>query len=234
MLVGVICDITIMMTLLREGRGYCKVSGEENSKWLVCKGVAWSSLNIRLEGLAYSIVGILMSPNGIIALWGQYRNLEKRNAIVSSTVNQLVSANKISMVCPMRAEAVIRQQQTEITNLKAQSMAMALYKWTTQNLRTIVTRILKVWLRKFLKDEMCTPHSEQIWINSSCHMYRANVCHNWMLIARPSRRYDHTGIFDDARAPQGTTGYLICKHVPSVIEEMRQFAWSDFDECSPT
>ena len=149
-------------------------------------------------------------------------------ASIKSSVNQLVSANKTLTGRLMRAEAVIHRQQAEITDLKARSMRdNVIIKTNDVKYKEYREENTESTIRKFFKDEMRIPHSEQICINSSHRMGQASAYYNRMLIARLPRRDDHTAIFDNAKALQGT-GYSICKQMPAEIEERRQFAWSDF------
>ena len=148
-------------------------------------------------------------------------------ASIKSSVNQLVSANKTLTGRLMRAEAVIHRQQAEITDLKARSRRdNVIIKTNDVKYKEYREGNTESTIRKFFKDEMRIPHSEQICINSSHRMGQASAYYNRMLIARLPRRDDHTAIFDNAKALQGT-GYSICKQMPAEIEERRQFAWSD-------
>ena len=169
-------------------------------------------------------------PNRVAVMEDLVDNNGSDISMLKNTVELLVASDKTLSGRLLRAEAVFTRQQQEITDLKCRSMRDNLIiKTSGEKYKELKNENTDTTVRKFLREELRIPDTEGIQINSSHRMGQATAAYNRMLIARLPKRRDHTKVFDNVKALQGTT-FSISKQVPAEIDERRQFAWAEYKE----
>ena len=164
----------------------------------------------------------------VLVLEDQADHMGAEIAKLRKEYKDIVEYNKIIAGRLFRAEARIKTQQEEITDLRSRSMRdNVIVKTKGPTYKEVKDENTASVFRNFLATEMRVPNTDNIMITRAHRMGVASGDTNRMMIAKVNFDGDQRRIFANAKGLDNDK-YSIQKQLPIEVEERRQFAWAEY------